>query len=121
MDLRLATVRVADVEPGRREHLRALLAGAGGSLEVVERVDGADCDLVVNATPTGMSPQDPLPLDLRASPLPKSAVVADIIMEPSRTAWLEQAAQLGYATHEGRHMLDAQLEPMLEFLDESQE
>ena len=70
------------------------------------QLDGAD--LVVNATPLGLRPQDPLPLDPAA--LPPGCVVADIIMKPRETPLLRAAAALGHPVHHGHHMLDQQLD-----------
>jgi shikimate dehydrogenase len=70
-------------------------------------------DYVINATPLGLRPDDPLPFDI--SGLPASAVVCDIIMKPARTALLQAAEALGLATHPGTPMLTAALPLYLEF------
>ncbi len=62
----------------------------------------------MNATPLGMSPDDPLPF--RPDLLPPGSVVADIIMMPRETRLLRQAAALGHHVHGGIHMLDRQLD-----------
>ncbi|MCG8915903.1 shikimate dehydrogenase [Actinokineospora sp. PR83] len=69
-------------------------------------LDGAD--VVVNATPLGLRPEDPLPLQPRL--LPPGAVVADIIMKPRETRLLREAAALGHRVHYGMHMLDGQVD-----------
>jgi shikimate dehydrogenase len=114
-----AEVRIGEIDADRRAAVASLLGAAGTEVQVLDRVDGHACDLVVNATPLGLSPDDPLPLDLSRTSLAPGAVVADIVMDPTRTAWLEHADRLGHATHEGRHMLAAQLEPMLDFFGET--
>nr|AXL05397.1 shikimate dehydrogenase [uncultured bacterium] len=68
--------------------------------------DGAG--LVVNATPLGLDPGDPLPFRPRL--LPPGCVVADIIMKPRETRLLREAAELGHPVHYGMHMLDGQLD-----------
>jgi shikimate dehydrogenase len=68
--------------------------------------DGAA--LVVNATPLGLAPGDPLPV--RPDRLPPGAVVADIIMQPRETRLLREAAERGHSVHYGIHMLDGQLD-----------
>nr|AXL06601.1 shikimate dehydrogenase [uncultured bacterium] len=70
------------------------------------RVDGAG--IVVNATPLGLRPDDPLPF--RPEALPSGIVVADIIMKPRETRLLREAAALGHRVHYGIHMLDGQLD-----------
>ena len=68
-------------------------------------LDGAS--IVVNATPLGLNPGDPLPF--RPELLPPGSVVADIIMKPRETRLLREAAALGHHIHYGIHMLDGQL------------
>jgi shikimate dehydrogenase len=74
----------------------------------------ASVDIAVNATPAGMRPDDPLPIDLdRIAP---STLVADAIMRPPVTALLAEAARRGHPILEGRRMLDGQVEPLWRFL-----
>ncbi|WP_338060822.1 shikimate dehydrogenase [Streptomyces viridochromogenes] len=73
----------------------------------------AAADLAVNATPLGLSPEDPLPFDVAG--LPPGAVVADIIMRPKETALLRAAAEHGHTVHHGSHMLTHQLDLYREF------
>jgi shikimate dehydrogenase len=70
-------------------------------------------DIVINATPLGMNPNDPFPFDLEL--LRADAIVADVIMKPPKTKLLIRAAELGLTTHEGRHMLDNQINSIWEF------
>jgi len=71
-------------------------------------------DLVVNATPCGMHPDDPVPIDLaEAAP---HAVIADLIMKPAETRLLENAKARGLAVHPGRYLLENSVEPMAAFL-----
>jgi len=64
-------------------------------------------DIIVNATPLGLRPDDPLPFPPGA--LPPGCVVADIIMKPAETALLRTAAAAGHPIHHGIHMLREQL------------
>nr|AXL05519.1 shikimate dehydrogenase [uncultured bacterium] len=68
----------------------------------------AGAGIVVNATPLGLRPHDPLPFEPAA--LPPHSVVADIIMKPRETRLLREAARLGHRVHYGIHMLEGQLE-----------
>ncbi|EOD69471.1 shikimate dehydrogenase, partial [Amycolatopsis vancoresmycina] len=70
--------------------------------------DTGGAGLVVNATPLGLDPGDPLPFRPRL--LPPGCVVADIIMKPAETRLLREAAELGHPVHYGMHMLDGQLD-----------
>ncbi|WP_405793833.1 shikimate dehydrogenase family protein [Streptomyces sp. NBC_01506] len=72
-----------------------------------------DAEIVVNATPLGMRPQDPLPLS--PARLAPSCVVADIIMKPHETALLRAAAAQGHEVHHGIHMLEQQIDSYREF------
>ncbi|WP_328345821.1 shikimate dehydrogenase family protein [Micromonospora sp. NBC_00421] len=74
-------------------------------------LDGVD--LVVNATPLGLEPDDPLPM--RPDLLPPGSVVADIIMHPRETRLLRAAAARGHTVHHGFHMLDGQLDSYRSF------
>jgi shikimate dehydrogenase len=64
-------------------------------------------DIIINATPLGLRPDDPLPFPPGA--LPPGCVVADIIMKPAETALLRIAAAAGHPIHPGIHMLREQL------------
>jgi shikimate dehydrogenase len=62
--------------------------------------------LLVNASPLGMTGQPPLDLDL--SPLPGEALVYDIVYAPLETALLKQARMRGLDTVDGLDMLIGQ-------------
>ncbi len=67
----------------------------------------ADTQLVVNATPVGMFPNiDDSPVDL--SRFAKLYAVADIVYNPSRTKFLQQAQEMGVKNAGGLSMLVAQ-------------
>ncbi len=63
---------------------------------------GTAHDVVINATPLGMKPDDLLPFD--PASLPESTLVVDVITKPVMTPLLERARQLGLRTHSGNHM-----------------
>ncbi|MCR4899189.1 MAG: AAA family ATPase, partial [Treponema sp.] len=67
----------------------------------------ADTQIVVNATPVGMFPNvDDSPVDL--SRFSKLYAAADIVYNPSRTRFLQQAQELGVKSAGGLSMLVAQ-------------
>jgi len=70
-------------------------------------------DLIVNATPAGMRPEDPSPI--APSAIRPGHTVAEVIMEPATTALLKQAQELGAHIVHGRHMMEEQLEAMADF------
>jgi shikimate dehydrogenase len=64
-------------------------------------------DLAVNASPMGMRPDDPLPIDLGT--LAADALVADVVTKPVVTALIAAARQRGMRTVTGDMMAAAQL------------
>jgi shikimate dehydrogenase len=59
--------------------------------------------LVVNTTSLGMTGQPPLPIDL--GPLPRHAIVVDLVYAPLETPLLAQARARGHAVADGLDML----------------
>ncbi|QDG75107.1 shikimate dehydrogenase [Labrenzia sp. PHM005] len=71
-----------------------------------------DADLLVNTTALGMAGKAPLEINL--DPLPKSALVTDIVYVPLETDLLKQAASRGNPTVDGLGMLLHQAVPGFE-------
>jgi len=76
--------------------------------------DPSDHELIVNATSLGLGSDDPLPVVVDR--LRPGMVVAEVVMQPERTALLVAAEARGCRIHYGRHMLDAQIELLAGFL-----
>ena len=93
-------------------HFPGTSAGAIGLADMGAELAGAD--IVVNTTSLGLKSGDELPCGLKEAG--QDTIVADIIMVPEMTAWLEEAQGLGLRTHPGRHMLDYQRDPMGRFM-----
>lgn len=70
-------------------------------------------DLVVNATPMGMNPGDPMPLDV--SRLDAKTFVGEVVMKSEMTAFLEAAKARGCRFQIGSDMLFEQIPAYLEF------
>lgn len=70
--------------------------------------------LVINATPTGMQPGDPLPFDPKG--LQSSTVVGDVITLPEITPWLAKAQERGCTIVRGVDMFAEVRELMVDFL-----
>lgn len=114
LDAGVAELRLVDTRPDTLAALRQRLAAAyPGRVLAASRPQPADSDIVVNATPLGLRPGDPLPFPV--SGLPPHAVVADIIMSPADTALLQAARGRGLPTHPGEPMLAHQLRSYLDF------
>jgi len=76
--------------------------------------DGANTDMIINSTSLGLQADDDLPLALDKVSI--GTVIADIIMVPAETKWLQAAAAAGFPVHYGRHMLDYQIELIGKFI-----
>jgi shikimate dehydrogenase len=75
--------------------------------------DPAGCDVVVNATPLGMKPDDPLPMDVtRIAP---STFVGEVVMKAEITPFLAAARERGCEYQIGTDMLFEQIPAYLEF------
>ena len=75
--------------------------------------DPAGFDVVVNATPLGMNPDDPLPLDV--SRLSSRAFVGEVVMKQEITPLLRAARERGCQIQIGTDMLFEQIPLYLEF------
>jgi len=104
---------ISDIAPGHaeavvarlRQHHPELASGAGPN-------DPAGFDLVVNASPLGMTTGDPLPVD--ALRLESATFVAEVVMKPDVTPLLAVARQRGCRTQPGIDMLFEQIPLYLE-------
>lgn len=75
--------------------------------------DPAGFDLVVNATPLGMAPGDPLPVDVER--LRPETFVGEVVMRERLTAFLAAAQARGCRVQVGTDMLFEQIPAYLEF------
>jgi shikimate dehydrogenase len=114
-----AMLAITEVDLARRDNLIAHLAArypgkvTAGSVTA----DGANptgLDLVVNATPVGMTPDDPLPVD--AARLDRGACVADLITRPVVTPLPETARRRGCLIVTGADMFAVQAGTMADIL-----
>ena len=109
-----ASVTVVNRSPHAAKRAVALGAAAGAAAAAASgapvglmAVGGPeavrDADVVVNATPLGMTEGDPLPID--PALVSDGQIVADLIYRPERTPLLDAAARAGAATLNGTGML----------------
>lgn len=93
-----------------RTHARALEVAArfGDPVVAHESLSSAirEAELVVNATPLGLRPDDPFPADLEL--LRPDAVLIDLVYHRGGTAWVRAARARGYLASDGSEMLVAQ-------------
>ncbi len=98
----------------RAQALAQRLAPHVGAKQVVAASnDPAGFDLVINATPLGLSMSDPLPF--QPDCLDPGARVVDILMKPEGTPLLKACAAYGVLAHPGFEMLVQQVPDYLEF------
>ena len=75
--------------------------------------DPAGHDIVVNATPMGMNPGDPMPMDV--SRIAPTTFVGEVVMKQEMTAFLRAAQSRGCRFQVGTDMLFEQIPAYLEF------
>ncbi|MFO1320082.1 MAG: shikimate dehydrogenase [Burkholderiales bacterium] len=112
----VASLRISDIAP---ERVRDVVSRVGqaypeATIEIAATGDVGDCELVVNVTPLGMRPEDPLPFDPDA--WPASVIVADVVTQPEMTPLLLRAQAGGHRVHTGRHMHEGQARLAAAFL-----
>lgn len=71
-------------------------------------------DVLINATSVGMKETDPLPMSLEG--LKENTLVAEVIIRPGMTITLKEALKKGCKIHKGIHMLESQIELMIQFM-----
>ena len=115
-ELRVPEIRLVNRTVARAAALARDLAGPGVPISAhpwearAQALDGAG--LLVNTTSLGMTGAPELEIDL--SPLPVSAVVADIVYAPLETALLAASRRRGNRTVDGLGMLLHQGRPGFE-------
>jgi shikimate dehydrogenase len=113
LDAGVRELAIHDVDAARRDALIARLAPRFGARVRIGADDPAAASLVVNATPMGMRPGDPLPV--RREGLVRTTFVADVVTRPEVTPLLEAARAIGSATVTGVEMYEAERDRMVEF------
>ena len=102
-----ARLESADALAGRlRQHYPQLVVRTGSN-------DPAGWDVIVNATPLGMKPSDPLPFDIDR--IDSGTFVGEVVMKAEFTPLLEAARAKGCAVQVGTDMLFEQIPAYLEF------
>jgi shikimate dehydrogenase len=109
-----AALSLFDLNAGSAEDLALRLRQHHPRLEVsTGSADPAGHDIVVNATPLGMEPGDPLPVQVdRLSP---DTFVGEVVMRETMTAFLRAAQDRGCRFQVGTDMLFEQIPAYLEF------
>jgi shikimate dehydrogenase len=103
-----------DTAPGRAADVaQRLHVEFGTDARARDDADPVGFDLVVNASPRGLKPDDPPPFD--AARLHAGAAVVDIVMKNQPTALLRACHARGITAHPGFEMLVQQVPEYLRF------
>jgi shikimate dehydrogenase len=113
-----AGVAALTIHNRTRSKAEKLVADVGAAFPGIDvRVGNADASghsVVVNATSLGLKPDDGHSFNLTSAH--PSALVAEVVMKPDMTPLLIAAEKRGHAIHFGIHMLNSQLDLMMQFL-----
>ncbi|MFI4986476.1 MAG: shikimate dehydrogenase family protein [Alphaproteobacteria bacterium] len=109
-----AALTLFDVAAAKAADLAARVAAAYPRCAVsVAPATVAGQDILINATPVGMTPGDGLPAELGT--LDPALLVIDVVMKPPLTPLLRHAEACGCRTMGGRFMLAGQVEEVVRF------
>lgn len=110
----VARIALFDVNTPSMEGLAARLRQHYPALDVhTGSNDPAGFDIVLNATPMGMNPGDPLPMDV--SRIAPSTFVGEVVMRAETTAFLAAVQARGCRVQVGTDMLFEQIPAYLEY------
>ncbi len=110
----VARLAIHDDDSKRRDALIERLNSLNLARVHAGSPDPAGFDFIANATPAGMKPGDPLPIDV--SRLSPNAYVGCVITAPPVTPLIEAARARGCATGTGTQMYGALQEIIVDFL-----
>ncbi len=105
---------ISDVDAHRAEDLARSVAKATGCSTQAGPPDPHGFEIVINATPMGMNPNDAMPIDPKR--LAPDCTVVDIINSPEPTPLCRAAQARGCRTQNGRPMHQGQAVHALRFL-----
>jgi shikimate dehydrogenase len=114
LDAGIQELLLHDANPERRDDLVRILSLLGRGRVRASPPDPTGCDIVVNATPMGMSPADPLPVP--AHLLSSSMFVSDVVAGHGVTPFIQAARAAGCKTANGVQMVEAGIAIMSDFL-----
>jgi len=99
---------VFDIDARKAENIKAMILDIFPgffvrAVDSIEQLDILNKEILINATPAGLNPEDPLPV--AAELLHKGLFVYDLIYNPAETRLLRKARQAGAKTANGLNML----------------
>lgn len=114
-----ASLTICDIDSERADTLAALVSQTFPECKIcVGSPDPTGKTMVANATPVGLRPDDPYPLEVEG--LSPAMTVVDIIMDPRETPLLKYAKSIGCRIQYGQPMMDCQMKAMGKFLKVSE-
>jgi shikimate dehydrogenase len=114
-----ASITLCDIDQGKARALAARIAAIAPACTLrIGPATSEGVDILVNASPVGMKPQDGLPAPLGT--LPPHMVVADVVLNDG-TPLLRHARACGCATVRGEEMMLGQVDEMLAFFGMAQQ
>lgn len=113
VDAGVSALALHEADAARRDALAAKLRAYGPVVPTVGSTDPSGYDLVINATPMGMKPTDPLPV--QADKLSPQTFVGCVVTVPAVPPLIEAARAKGCGTMTGAGMFEAVLERMVRF------
>lgn len=110
----VSRMAIHDINASRRETLVDRLSALQRCPITHGSIDPSGFDLVINATPAGMRPGDPYPVDVTR--LPPGAMAGCAITAPPVSPFLEAARARGCASLTGKDMFDRVKDQIVNFL-----
>lgn len=108
------SLTISDVDARRADDLARSVAEATGCSTHAGPPDPHGFEIIINATPMGMNPNDAMPVD--PARLAPDSIVVDIINSPEPTPLCRAAQARGCRTQNGRSMHEGQAVHALRFL-----
>ena len=110
----VSSIAIIDQEDGKAKALAQKLERAFPECTVsVAREMPATVDMVVNASPVGMQPDDRLPGAIGR--LDPGTLVGDVVILPGASPMIRHAIEYGCRYVDGREMMDGQVDALLAF------
>ena len=101
----VATLWLQNRTESKAVELAAEIAERFPAVDVRTGLPDSDVEFILNATSSGLKPEDPIPLDLEAYPVARADAVYDMIYRPAETPLLKAARTAGCRTANGLGML----------------
>jgi shikimate dehydrogenase len=96
-----AAIAVLSRDPGRQQRFEEWAGSIGVTI-----VPRDHCGVLINATPLGLNPRDPLPIPLNLAPA--AEVALDLVYTKGETPWVRGLRAQGLRAADGRGMLVGQ-------------